>query len=176
VKPGVFGLVKSPVRGKIALVNLDDGTIRIEPLLEEKEVRAWLPGTVEEVDDRGCVVAGQGVTVRGVWGAGGETWGRLVLDRIETGMVAYVPHAGPALLMEARDREAAGIIADGVDLHDVLQPNLGFTLVVLDGFGRRQAAGQIQEILRAREGRIALVDGTTRLRVGVRRPVVILPD
>jgi hypothetical protein len=34
----------------------------------------------------------------------------------------------------------------------------------------------VLEILQAREGRIVLVDGTPRLRVGVRRPVAILPD
>ena len=49
MKPGVMRLAKSPVRGKIAEVDLEAGTVRIEPLLEEKEVRAWLPGTVGEV-------------------------------------------------------------------------------------------------------------------------------
>jgi hypothetical protein len=176
VKPGVMRLAKSPVRGKVTRVDLRDGTIRIEPLLEEEELRAWLPGTVAEVHDRGCVVAAEGVTVRGVWGTGGEAWGTLVFDRVEPGRVTFAAHAAPELLTEARDKKAAGVIAGSVNLHDVLQPNLGFTLVVLEGFGSRQVAGQVQEVLQAHEGKNALVDGTTRLRVGVRRPVVMLPD
>ena len=176
VKPGVMRLAKSPARGKIAGIDLQDGTIRIEPLLEEKEVRAWLPGTVSSVHDRGCVVAAEGVTVKGVWGTGGEAWGTLVLERVEPGKVTFAAHAGPALLAAARDRHAAGVIAGGVNLHDVLQPNLGFTLVVLEGFGQRPVTGRFREILCANEGKLALVDGTTRLRVGVQRPVVILPD
>jgi uncharacterized protein (TIGR01319 family) len=176
VKPGVMRLAKSPVRGRVVQVDLHAGTIRIEPLLEEKEVRAWLPGTVAGVHDRGCVVTAEGVVVKGVWGTGGEAWGTLVLDRVEPGMVTFAAHAGPELLTAARERNAAGIIAGGVNLHDVLQPNLGFTLVVLEGFGSRRVVGEVQEILQAHEGKVALVDGTTRLRVGVQRPVVILPD
>lgn len=176
VKPGVMRLSKSLVRGRVAQIDLHNGTIRIEPLLEEKEVRAWLPGTVEEVSDRGCVVAAEGVTVTGLWGTGGEAWGPLVFERVESGKVTFAPYAGPALLSAAKDRKAAGVIAGGVDLHDVLQPNLGFTVVMLEGFGQRRIAGQVLEILQAHEGKIALVDGTTRLRVGVQRPVVILPD
>jgi hypothetical protein len=176
VKPGVMRLCKSPVRGRVAQIDLQNGTIRIEPLLEEKEVRAWLPGTVGEVSDRGCAVAAEGVTVQGVWGAGGEAWGPLVFGHIESGKVTVASHADIALLTAAKNGQAAGVIAGGVDLHDVLQPNLGFTLVVLEGFGQRRIAGQVLEILQAHEGKVALVDGTTRLRVGVQRPVVILPD
>jgi len=176
VKPGVMRLSKSPVRGKVARIDLTSGTVRIEPLLEEKEVHAWLPGTVAEVSDRGCVVASEGATIHGVWGSGGEAWGPLVLDRVEPGKVTFTAHAGLELLTEARDRGAAGIIAGGVDLKEVLQPNLGFTLVVLEGFGRRPISGQLQEVLRNHEGKIALVDGTTQLRVGVQRPFVILPS
>lgn len=176
VKPGVMRLAKSPVRGRIAQIDLQAGTMQIEPLLEEKEVRAWLPGTVQEVDDRGRVATAEGVTVRGVWGTGGEAWGPLVFERVETGKVAYALHAGPALLAAPRERKAAGVIAGGVNLQDVLQPNLGFTLVVLEGFGLHRVADQVQGIKQAHEGKIALVDGTTRHRVGVRRPVVILPD
>lgn len=176
MKPGVMRLAKSPVRGRVAQIDLQLGTMRIEPLLEEKEVRAWLPGTVAEVHDRGCVVAAEGVTFHGVWGAGGEAWGELVFERVESGKVTFAPHAGPALLAAAKERRAAGVITAGVNLHDVLQPHLGFTLVVLEGFGTRQVAGQVREILLAHEGKVALLDGTTRLRVGVRRPVVILPE
>ena len=176
VRPGVLRLLKSPVRGKVARIDVAAGIIDIEPLLEEKEIHAWLPGTVGEVNDRGCVVSAEGVTIHGVWGAGGEAWGPLVFDRVEPGNVTFTANAGSGLLAEARSRRAAGVIAGGLNLHDVLQPNLGFTVVVLEGFGPRRVSDAFQQILQAREGRIALVDGTTQLRVGVRRPLIILPD
>jgi hypothetical protein len=164
------------VHGKIARIDIAAGTIDIEPLLEEKEVHAWLPGTVGEVNSRGCVVNAEGATIHGVWGTGGEAWGPLVFDRIEPGSVTFAAHARPGLLAEARSRRASGVIAGGVNLSDVLLPNLGYTVVVLEGFGECQVGDEVQRILRAHEGRIALVDGTTQLRVGVRRPLIILPD
>jgi uncharacterized protein (TIGR01319 family) len=176
MRPGVMRLLKSPVRGRVSRIDLVTGTIDVEPLLEEKEVHAWLPGTVDEVSDRGCVVAGEGVTVHGVWGTGGEAWGPLAFDRIEPGKVTFRASPDPGFLMEARCKRASGVIAGSVNLNDVLQPNIGFTLVVLEGFGPRQVAAEVEQILRAHEGKIALVDGTTQLRVGVRRPLVILPD
>lgn len=176
MKPGVMRLAKSPVRGKVARIDLAAGIIRIEPLLEEKEVHAWLPGIVEEVSDHGCVVAAEGVTINGVWGAGAEAWGELVFERVEPGKVTFINNAGPGILTEVRDKHGAGLIAGSVNLSDVLQPNPGFTLVVLEGFGPRRVADQVLEVLQAHEGRIVLVDGTTQLRVGVRRPFVILPD
>jgi len=49
-------------------------------------------------------------------------------------------------------------------------------VVVTEGFGVRGVAPDIREALRQREGKLALIDGTTQLRVGVRRPKIILPD
>jgi hypothetical protein len=62
-----------------------------------------------------------------------------------------------------------------MDIADVLDPEPGFTLVVTEGFGARRFAPETLSLLKARSGRLALIDGTTRLRVGVRRPVVTLP-
>ena len=71
---------------------------------------------------------------------------------------------------------AGGLIAGGVDLVDVLDPQLGFTLVVTGAFGASSIAEELLDVLSAHEGRLALVDGTTQLRVGVRRPRIILPS
>jgi hypothetical protein len=172
----VMRLSKSPVRGKVVRIDLAPGTIDVEPLLEEKEVHAWLPGTAGEVSDRGCVVTADGLTIHGVWGTGGEAWGPLVFDRIEPGKVTFKADASRGFLTEAKGKRASGVIVGGINLNDVLEPNLGFTLVVLEGFGKRQVAGELRQILQAHEGKIALVDGATQLRVGVRRPFIILPD
>ena len=58
----------------------------------------------------------------------------------------------------------------------MLEPQLGFTLVVTGAFGASSIAEELLAILSAHEGRRALIDGTTQLRVGVRRPRIILPS
>ena len=173
---GSFKTSKSPVRGKVSRINERFGMVMIEPLLEELEVLAWLPGTVESVTERGCTVVSEGVDIHGVWGSGGEARGLLTVGRIEPGCVAVLDYADSAAITECRETGAAGLIAGGVDLEDVLEPQLGFTLVVTGAFGASSMSKELMDVLSAHEGRLALVDGTTQLRVGVRRPRIILPS
>jgi uncharacterized protein (TIGR01319 family) len=173
---GSFKTVKSPVRGRVSRIDEHFGMVMIEPLLEETEVEAWLPGTVESVTDRGCRVAGECVDAYGIWGSGGEAHGPLAVGRIEPGCVAVLERADGVAIAKCREVGAAGLIAGGVDLEDVLDPNLGFTLVVTEAFGASSISRELFDALKAHEGGLALVDGTTQLRVGVRRPRVILPS
>ncbi len=173
---GSFRTSKSPVRGKVARIEKRFGMVMIEPLLEELEVEAWLPGTVESVTARGCTIVNDGVDIYGIWGSGGEAHGLLTMGRIEPGCVVVLEHADAAAIAECRETGVAGLIAGGVDLVDVLDPQLGFTLVVTGAFGASSIAKDLHTVLSAHEGRLALVDGTTQLRVGVRRPRIILPS
>jgi len=151
------------------------GIVLIEPLLEETEVVAWLPGTVERVTDRGCDVRGRGTVITGIWGSGDETGGSLSLGEVEPGKVMVRDFADSSVLSQVAERRAAGLICAGVNLDSVIKPNPPFTLVVLEGFGEHRLAAGLRELLAGHEGKLALVDGTTRLRVGVQRPRVILP-
>ena len=173
---GHFRTSKSPVRGKVSRIDKHFGMVMIEPLLEELEVEAWLPGTVESVTARGCTVVNDGVEIYGVWGSGGEAHGLLTMGRIEPGCVVVLEHADTAAIAECREAGVAGLIAGGVDLKDVLEPQLGFTLVVTGAFGASSIAEELHTVLSTHEGQMALVDGTTQLRVGVRRPRIILPS
>jgi hypothetical protein len=150
--------------------------VMIEPLLEELEVEAWLPGTVESVTARGCTIVNEGIDIYGVWGSGGEAHGLLTMGGIEPGCVAVLERADAAAIAECRETGVAGLIAGGVDLEDVLEPQLGFTLVMIGAFGASSISKELLTIFSAHEGRLALVDGTTQLRVGVRRPRIILPS
>jgi hypothetical protein len=98
------------------------------------------------------------------------------MGRIEPGCVVVLERADAAAIAECREAGVAGLIAGGVDLEDVLEPQLGFTLVVTGAFGASSIAEELHTVLSAHEGRLALVDGTTQLRVGVRRPRIILPS
>jgi uncharacterized protein (TIGR01319 family) len=173
---GSFKRSESPVRGRVSRIDEHFGMVMIEPLLEELEVLAWLPGTVQSLSERGCTIEGRGIDIQGVWGSGGETRGALLVERVKPGCVSVFESADARVIGECREKEAAGLISGGVDLEDVLDPGLGFSLVMTEGFGARSMGTDLLAVLSAHEGRDVLVDGTTQLRVGVRRPRIILPS
>ena len=127
-------------------------------------------------DDRGCAVESTGTTITGVWGTGSESSGPLDLQTPAKGCVFAADFADANLVARVHEIKAAGLICAGVNLADVLDPVPEFPLVVLAGFGERRLAPDALAALRGHAGRLCLIDGTTRLRVGVRRPFVILPD
>jgi hypothetical protein len=171
-----FKFVESPVRGKVNRIDKHFGIVLIEPLLEELQVKAWLPGVVESVSDRGCTVAGSGTVIAGVWGSGGEVAGQLTFSSVEAGKVVVRDFVDAATLAQAIERKSAGLICAGVNLQEVIEPCPPFTIVVLVGFGEQRLPEDVRMILTEHEGRLTLLDGTTQLRVGVRRPQVILPE
>lgn len=171
-----FKRAESPVRGKVSRIDEHFGMVMIEPLLEELEVPAWLPGTVGSVSERGCTIEGHGIDIQGVWGSGGETRGSLLMGRVEPGCLALFEFVDAGVIAECRERGAAGLITGGVDLEDVLDPVLGFTLVMTEGFGARSMDAGLLDVLSSHEGQDVLADGTTQLRVGVRRPRIIVPS
>jgi len=175
IQGGEFKFAASPVRGKVGRIDKHFGIVLIEPLLEELEIKAWLPGVVQEVSDRGCLVSCQGTVISGVWGSGGEVSGNLQ-SAITPGSVVVRDFADAATLAQARERKAAGVICAGVNMQEVIEPYPPFTIVVLEGFGEKKLPNDVRDILAGQEGRLALLDGTTQLRVGVKRPQIILPD
>jgi hypothetical protein len=58
----------------------------------------------------------------------------------------------------------------------VLEIDPGYTVVVTEGFDRRAMDPGLKQELERHVGRVVLLDGTTELRVGVRRPIIILPE
>lgn len=176
VRPDKIKFVASPVRGKVNRIDKDNGMVVIEPLLEELEVKAWLPGTVDLVSDCGATVTGDCTTIMGVWGRGNESSGLLDFKRVEPGFIHVVGYADAAVIARVEKEKAAGLVCAGMDIVDVLDPDPGFTLVMTEGFGRREFPAETRAALEAHAGKLALIDGRTQLRVGVRRPVVLLPD
>jgi len=171
-----FRFVASPARGKVNRIDKHFGIVLIEPLLEELEVKAWMPGVVQDVTDRGCTVSCSGAVITGIWGSGGETAGPLSFSSVEAGKVVVRDFADSATIAQAEERSAAGLICAGVNLQEVIEPHPPFTIVVLEGFGEQRLPDDVRTILTEHEGRLALLDGTTQLRVGVRRPQIVLPE
>jgi len=53
--------------------------------------------------------------------------------------------------------------------------DLGFTLVLTEGFGRIRMAERTWTLLGAQQGRMASVSGATQMRAGVMRPEILIP-
>ncbi|MBN1756499.1 glutamate mutase L [bacterium] len=167
---------KSPVRGAVKAIDPKEGIITILPLLEELEVRAWLPGIVDKVSTLGCSVSNRGIILKGAWGNGGETAGELRFDDAQPGCILVAPNLSREMLYQLQEKNPAGLIMGSAHLRHFWKKQPPFTVVALEGFGNREINFEMLSILKQHQGKLALLDGTTQLRVGVRRPRIILPE
>src|SRR5262249_59640211 len=148
-------------------------------------------------------VGRRGALVQGIFGVGGETAGRIVLaaDRPEDELVRerlVESHRGCVVvggahvtyetLMHARSLGVAAVVVGGFDDGDLRRllgrdlgvaitgsEDLGFTLVLTEGFGRIPMADRVWRLLQAGQGRRASVSGATQIRAGVLRPEIVIP-
>jgi uncharacterized protein (TIGR01319 family) len=175
--PGTAQRLLSPVRGRVQDIDLQTGTIRLAPLRETLEINAWLPGTVVETSDRGALIQSPGVVAAGAWGQGGEAWGRLSPGgSATTGAVMVREMATRSVLQEAIGTGATGLIAAGGHLSDLLETRPDLTVILTEGFGLKVMGQQTRDVLAAHGKRLVLLDATTELRVGLRRPRIIFPE
>ncbi len=184
----------SPVTGQLIL--------RERPI--PVEIDAYVRGVVAEViPGEGVVVEAVGALMQGIFGVGGETFGtlrivssspdeELTADRLteaHRGCVvvggAYVSYA---TLMRAKALGVAAVVVGGFDDRDLREllgrdlgvaitgaEDLGFTLVLTEGFGRIRMADRTRRLLTNREGEQASVSGATQIRAGVMRPEIVIP-
>lgn len=169
-------LCRSPVRGKVKEINYEFGVIIIEPLLEELQLTAWLPGKVESVSDKGCTIINKGTVVRGSWGRGERVAGIISMDKIEPVGVAVRDTADGRVLRELADKNAAGLITGGLRLKDFNELEQDYSVIVIEGFGNIKLAPEIHRLFEENIGRLACLDPTTQLRAGVQRPRVFIPE
>jgi uncharacterized protein (TIGR01319 family) len=165
----------SPFRGRVERIDRDFGIMLIAPIQEELDVSAWCPGEVASVDPRGVTITAMASVVTGVWGQGGEAVGDLHWKSIKPGGISVLSRTGPEDLSELVSGGVAGLVTGSLDFADILDRPPTFPIVLTEGFGRREMRSCLETTFRAHGGRLAVMDGTTELRVGVRRPRVILP-
>ncbi len=176
--------------------------VRGEP--EPVQVQAYLTGTVIKVlPNEGVIVEADVSLVQGIFGIGGEAYGRIVMacgshdqeltaDLIKPVMKDCVIIGGARMtddaIKRARDIGAAAVVSGGMDdedLRDFLGYDLGvaitgteqvgITLVVTEGFGDIAMAERTFELLASRAGADASVNGATQIRAGVMRPEILIP-
>jgi hypothetical protein len=204
-----FGLFRSECRatagGTVELISPTTGNVGIRVAPTAVEVRAYVRGTVAEVQPgEGVIVETRGALVQGIFGVGGERQGALRMlvtdpgEPLDAAMI-HPEHAGQILvggshvtgaaLRRASEVGAAGVIVGAIvdrDLIDFLGYDIGvaitgdeainLTLVLTEGFGSIRMAARTFELLRSLEGREASINGATQIRAGVMRPEVIVPS
>ncbi len=169
------------------------------------EVKAYLEGEVTEViPNEGVIVTCMGAFVQGIFGIGGETYGKIQIatpdnktiltdDLINESLSGKVVIGGSqvtaAALKKAISIGAKGIVTGGFDdkdLRDFLgydigvaitgSEEIGLTLVVTEGFGQINMARKTFDLLKNHEGEMACINGATQIRAGVIRPEVVIPS
>jgi len=204
----LFGLVKTaveaPVTGSIESVSSVTGQLILREPPIPVEVHAFVRGVVAEViPGEGVVVEAQGAFLQGIFGVGGETFGRIMVvspgpdaplrpDQLAAGhrgaVVVGGSHVNFEAVMRARELGVAAVVAGGFDDRDLKQllgkdlgvaitgsEELGITLILTEGFGRIPMAGRSWRLLQSQEGQLASVSGATQIRAGVMRPEIVIP-
>jgi hypothetical protein len=197
-------VVPSPVSGTVESISDVTGQVFLREPPRPLVLTAYLDGAVVEViPGEGAVVEAVCSLVQGIFGIGGEAAGPIAMG-VEDPRQELTPeritaaHRGAILvggsligseaLARARQVGVGAIVVGGlhaVDLRWLLGRDLGvaitgteqvgFTLIVTEGFGRIAMAGRTFDLLASRAGQRASCSGATQIRAGVIRPEVIVP-
>jgi len=201
---GWFGSeAKAIVSGTIESISAVTGQVIVQASPIPVEIDAYIDGRVVEVHPgEGCSVQATATLVQGIFGLGGELQAPLVMGVETPGAVleaksftqqmrgqivvggSYIDLSG---LERAKALGVAGIVTGGFDYDEIKQllgyevgvaitggEDLGFTLVVTEGFGRIDMAPQTFALLKRSVGRVASINGATQIRAGVIRPEVVV--
>jgi len=200
----VKNTICAPADGTIESVSPVSGQLILREPPIPVEVNAYVRGAVCEVlPGEGVVVETRGAFLQGIFGVGGETFGEIEVaasapEEELTPAMLLPAHRGKvvvggsrvshATLMRAREIGIAAVVAGGFDDRDLREllgkdlgvaitgsEDLGFTLVLTEGFGRIPMAGRTWRLLQAHQGQRASVSGATQIRAGVMRPEIIIP-
>lgn len=196
--------VASPVGGTIESISDVTGQVLLREPSEPLELKAYIDGRVVDVTPgQGVAIETAAALVQGIFGIGGEATGELSVavdgpDEVLTADHIASDHIGKIVvggsLVEAsaferaREMGVRGIVAGGIrdiDLRELLGYELGvaitgteevgFVLMVTEGFGNIAMAERTFELLKRYEGRKASISGATQIRAGVIRPEVVVP-
>ena len=195
---------EAPVSGTIESVSPITGQLILREPPIPVEVQAYVQGVVAEVlPGEGVVVEAEGALMQGIFGVGGETFGALRLavaspdEELPAGALR-AEHRGCVVvggsyvsyetLMRARELGIAAVVVAGFDdggLRKLLgrdlgvaitgAEELGFTLILTEGFGRIRMAERTWKLLSEHAGQQASVSGATQIRAGVMRPEIVIP-
>ncbi len=189
----LFGLLKSTVQapfdGRIQSVSDVSGQVMLSAAPRPIEVSAYLDGEVRSVKGGvGVEVEAEASLVQGIFGVGSEAIARLVRigDDPEGKIVITEGRATSEVMERLRETGAVGLIAGSVggadlvslagrelNLADTGDEDIGFTLVVTEGFGDLSMAARTAGVLDGLVGGRVSISGATQVRAGVVRPEIV---
>jgi len=205
---GFFGLIKrfvnSPVSGVVESVSDATGQVIVRGDPIPVNVNAYIPGKAVKVMPReGVVIETEAAFIQGIFGIGGETYGKLkvvvrspdeVLDaeKILSEHKGHVLVGGSEITLEALRKAVqvgvSGIVAGGVrhlalrefmgrDIGVAItgEEELGVTMIITEGFGRMTMSDRTFDLLKFFDGYLVHINGATQIRAGVQRPEIIIP-
>lgn len=196
--------IRSPVTGTVESLSTVTGQVLLREPPRILEVLGYVNGSVVEVQPKqGVTVETTCTLIQGIFGIGGETWGTVILaakspgdvlrpDQVTADMEGKIVVGGSFLpaetLTKAKELGLAGLVVGGIhdkDLRALLGYDLGvaitgteqvgFTLILTEGFGTIPMAQKTFELLSAHTGEKASISGATQIRAGVIRPEIIIP-
>jgi hypothetical protein len=196
--------VTSPITGSIETISNATGQVLLREPPRRLDLFSYVDGRVVEViPGQGVRIETTCAFLQGIFGIGGETWGTLALvaespeqplearqlTADHTGKIVIGgSFVGADALQRAKSVGVKGLVIGGMhdkDLRVLLgydlgvaitgTENIGFTLVLTEGFGHIPMARKTFDLLRGLSGRKASISGATQIRAGVIRPEIIVP-
>lgn len=196
--------IRSPITGKVESLSTVTGQVLLREPPRVLELLGYVDGTIVEIHpNQGVTVETTCSLVQGIFGIGGEASGEL-MAAVSAPDEALMPvHLRPEMkgkivvggsflpaetMAKARELGVAGLVVGGIhdkDLRALLGYDLGvaitgteqvgFTLILTEGFGTIPMAQKTFALLSAHAGAKASISGATQIRAGVIRPEIIIP-
>ena len=188
--------VRSNSTGHITAIDTEKGTVTVKYRTKPLILRSFVNGTVSAVHKNISVdIKVNGSYAYCIIGFGGENFGKIafpydgktVTETNEGDVVVFTRPINKRILENARDMKVKGVIAPSVHNIDWVEfcgreigiavtgkEDIGFTLMLTEGFGNKEMNSDYQEYFRQNEGKTASLNGRTQIRAGVIRPRVII--
>ena len=196
--------IRSPVSGKVESVSTVTGQVLLREPPRLLELLGYVDGTIVDVHpNQGVTVETTCSLVQGIFGIGGETYGELIVAVTSSDEALMPTHLKPDMkgkilvggsflsaetMVKAKELGVAGLVVGGIhdkDLRTLLGYDLGvaitgteqvgFTLILTEGFGTIPMAQKTFTLLSAHTGEKASISGATQIRAGVIRQEIIIP-
>lgn len=194
---------RAPIDGTITQISHITGQVIFNAPAIPVQIDAYVDGTVnEEIPEEGVVMKTEGVHIQGIIGLGGESYGKIriltkspdeivKIDMITEDMKGEIIVCGSRIMTDALTKAqkigVAGVITGGFDYQDIKDilgrdlgvaitghENIGYTLILTEGFGTIPMADRTFNLLKKYEGYQASINGATQIRAGVMRPEIII--
>ncbi|MBD3286478.1 hypothetical protein GF359_07945, partial [candidate division WOR-3 bacterium] len=198
MESGAPHLVKTPTTGTVKEIDTEKGFVTVQYDINPIPLKAFVGGEVVEVKpNHGVRIKGNGTTLYGIIGFGGEDWGRIAvltdvrdMDSAMSGKIAVIDKAiDEEFLRKATEVKVRGIIAPSIHNADWVgyygkeigvaltgDEEIPFTLVLTEGFGNSPMNEVYRNYLMKVHGKHASISGRTQIRAGVSRPRIIVND